>query len=395
MDIRSSHRAQLIKPSPTMAVTARAAAMREAGRNILSLAAGEPDFATPAHVNAAAIEAINNGATKYTNVDGTGELKNAVIAKFKRDNNLHYEANEILISCGCKHSIYNLMQAVLNDGDEVIIPSPYWVSYPDMARLAGAEPVTIRTSIEQGFKISADQLRGAISEKTRLLVLNSPSNPTGTYYDEVELQALAAVLLEHPDILIASDDIYEHILWGGQRFVNIVNARPELGARTVVLNGVSKAYAMTGWRIGYAAGAESLIAAMKKIQSQSTSNPPSVSQSAAVAALNGDQSALSEQCNEYEQRHNFLVTRLNTIDGIVAMKSAGTFYSFPNVQQLIDARDDINTDIELAEMLLERAEVALVPGTAFGAPGHLRLSYATSLSVLEPAMRQIEAALRA
>ena len=395
MEIHPSHRAQSVKPSPTMAVSAKAAELRAAGRDILSLAAGEPDFDTPEHAKAAAIDAINRGLTKYTAVDGTPELKAAIIDKFKRDNALHYKPEEILVSCGCKHSLYNLMQAVLDPGDEVIIPAPYWVSYPDMARLAGAEPVIIRTTIDNRFKISADQLRGAISDKTRMFVLNSPSNPTGASYSAGELLELAAVLLDHPEIAIASDDIYEHILWGPEPFSNIVNVCPELGARTVVVNGVSKAYAMTGWRIGYAAGSRDIISAMKKIQSQSTSNPTSIAQIAATAALNGDQSLLGENAATYRARHDLVLHALDEIDGIATTPSDGTFYTFPDASELIKSRSDIDNDIELADLLLDRASVAVVPGTAFGAPGCLRLSYAASKDTLDRALAAIREVLSA
>lgn len=395
MEIRPSHRAQSVKPSPTLAVSAKAAELRASGRDILSLAAGEPDFDTPAHVKEAAIAAINDGFTKYTAVDGTAELKAAIVEKFSRENTLDFDPAQILASCGCKHSIYNLMQALLDPADEVIIPAPYWVSYPDMARLAGAEPVIIKTHIDHQFKITPDQLRGAISDKSRLLVLNSPSNPTGACYDEAEFEALGAILADHPEIVIASDDIYEHILWTGHPFRNILNACPTLHDRTVVLNGVSKAYAMTGWRIGYAAGPGAIISAMKKIQSQSTSNPTSIAQVAATAALSGDQSMLEGQCATFRARHEFVVNALNDIDGVQAMPSDGTFYSFPDVSAVIEARDDVENDIELAGLLLDQASVAVVPGSAFGAPGCLRLSYATSMEILEQALKQIRQALTA
>jgi aspartate aminotransferase len=288
-DITLSQRVQRVKPSPTLAVTARAAELRAAGKDIIGLGAGEPDFDTPEHIKRAAIRAIQGGATRYTAVDGTPELKTAIINKFQRDNGLAYQPEQILVSCGGKQSFYNLAQALLNTGDEVIIPAPYWVSYPDMVRLADGEPVIIKAGLEQRFKISPEQLDAAVTSRTRLFVLNSPSNPTGVAYSRAELEALAEVLLRHPHVLIATDDMYEHILWADEPFTNIVNACEALYPRTVVLNGVSKAYAMTGWRIGYAGGPAPLIQAMKKIQSQSTSNPASVSQAAATEALNGDQ----------------------------------------------------------------------------------------------------------
>jgi len=393
VDIKLAQRVGLVKPSPTLSVSAKAAALRAEGRDILSLAAGEPDFDTPAHVKAAARRAIDEGHTKYTAVDGLPALKQAVIDKFRRENGLEYQTNEILVSCGAKHSIYNLMQALLNPGDEVIIPAPFWVSYPDMARLAGAEPVIIKTGLEQGFRITPEQLRGAISDKTRLLILNSPSNPTGASYSREELAALGEVLEQTPDLLIASDDIYEHILWSGEGFVNIVNACPALKERTVVINGVSKAYAMTGWRIGYAAGPARLIGAMKTIQSQSTSNPTSIAQYAAIEALNGDQSMIPEQCAVFRQRHDFVREQMNRIEGVQCSASDGTFYSFPNMQGVIDRMENIGNDIELAEHLLEQAGVAMVPGSAFGAPGYMRLSFATSMEVLEQAMERLQKAL--
>lgn len=376
-----------------MAVSAKAAELKRAGRDILSLAAGEPDFDTPEHVKAAAIIAINDGFTKYTGVDGTLELKEAVVQKFERENGLRFEPEQILVSSGCKHSIYNLMQALLNDGDEAIIPAPYWVSYPDMARLAGAAPVIIRTDIASRFKITAEQLRGAINERSRLLILNSPSNPTGAVYSRVELEALGSVLVDYPDVVIATDDIYEHILWSGEPFANILNAVPQLHEHTVVLNGVSKAYAMTGWRIGYAAGPASLIAAMKKIQSQSTSNPTSIAQVAATAALKGDQASLRNNCEIFKQRHDFLVRELDRIEGVTVQASAGTFYTFPDLSGVIERAADMNDDIQLAEYLLEHAGVAGVPGSAFGAPGCMRFSYATSMDVLKDATARLQESL--
>jgi aspartate aminotransferase len=393
LDISLSHRAQSIKPSPTLAVTARAAELRAEGKDIIGLGAGEPDFDTPEHIKAAAIESLNKGETKYTAVDGTADLKNAIIDKFKRENNLEYNKNQIVVSCGAKHSLYNLFQAVLNPGDEIIIPAPYWVSYPDMAKLAGAEPVIIKTTIDDHFKITPNKLRGAISEKTRMVVFNSPSNPTGVSYSKEELAALGEVLLEHPEVLIVTDDIYEHILWGQDKFVNIVNACPELFDRTIVVNGVSKAYSMTGWRIGYVGGPESIVKGIKKIQSQSTSNPTSMAQAAAVAALNGSQTYIEESTGVFKQRHDFVFNALNAIDGIKCIASEGTFYSFPDMNELMDSMEGINNDIELAEFFLEKAEVAMVPGSAFGAPGCMRISFATSMENLEKSMERIKNAV--
>lgn len=393
MDIPLSHRAQSIKPSPTLAVTARAAELRAEGKDIIGLGAGEPDFDTPEHIKEAAIEALKKGQTKYTAVDGTADLKLAIINKFKRENDLIYNNNQILVSCGAKHSLYNLFQATLNPGDEIIIPAPYWVSYPDMAKLAGAEPVILKTTIDDNFKITPEKLRGAISDKTRMVVFNSPSNPTGVSYSKEELAALGSILIEHPEILIVTDDIYEHILWGQGKFTNIVNACPELYDQTVVVNGVSKAYSMTGWRIGYVGGPESIVKGMKKIQSQSTSNASSMAQAAAVAALEGPQTYIEESTGIFKERHDFVLQSLQDIDGIVCLASKGTFYSFPDMNGLIERLDGINNDIELAEFFLEKAEVAMVPGSAFGAPGCMRISFATSMENLEKSMARIKAAL--
>jgi aspartate aminotransferase len=393
LDISLSNRAQSIKPSPTLAVTARAAELRAEGKDIIGLGAGEPDFDTPEHIKAAAIEALGKGQTKYTAVDGTAALKQAIISKLLRENNLEYNNNQVLVSCGAKHSLYNLFQATLNDGDEVIIPAPYWVSYPDMAKLAGAVPVIIETTIDDSFKITPEKLRGAITDKTRMVVFNSPSNPTGVSYSKNELAALGSVLLEHPDVLIVTDDIYEHILWGQDKFVNIVNACPELYDRTIVVNGVSKAYSMTGWRIGYVGGPEVIIKGMKKIQSQSTSNPTSMAQAAAVAALEGDQTYIEESTVIFKERHDFVLKSLQAIDGISCIASEGTFYSFPDMNGLIEKLDGITNDIELAEFFLEKAEVAMVPGSAFGAPGCMRISFATSMENLEKSMERIKTVL--
>lgn len=393
LDIPLSHRAQSIKPSPTLAVTARAAELRTKGKDIIGLGTGEPDFDTPQHIKEAAIEALRKGQTKYTAVDGTTELKSAIINKFKRENDLTYNNNQILVSCGAKHSIYNLLQATLNSGDEIIIPAPYWVSYPDMAKLAGAEPVILKTMIEDNFKITPDKLRYAISNKTKIVVFNSPSNPTGVSYSKNELAALGEVLLEHDEIIIVTDDIYEHILWGQDKFFNIVNACPGLYDRTVVVNGVSKAYSMTGWRIGYVGGPESIIKGMKKIQSQSTSNASSIAQAAAVAALDGDQTYIKVSTRIFKERHDFVLKSLKEIDGIECLPSEGTFYSFPDMNGLIEKLEGISNDIELAEFFLEEAGVAMVPGSAFGASGCMRISFATSMENLEKSMERIKAAL--
>ena len=393
MEIRVANRAASIKPSPTLAVTAKAAELRAAGRDIIALSAGEPDFDTPSHIKEAAVKAIHDGKTKYTAAGGLPELKQAVVDKFQRENALSYKPEQVLVSCGAKHSIYNLMQALLNPGEEVIIPAPYWVSYPDMAKLTGAEPVVIKTGLENRFKITRKQLHGAITDKSRLLIINSPSNPTGVSYSETELAEIAALLTEHPEIIILTDDIYEHILWGQSGFKNIVNVCPELYDRTVVVNGVSKAYSMTGWRIGYLGGPLPLVKAAQKIQSQSTSNASSISQYAAIAALTGDQTYINESMAIFKQRHDFVHAGLNSIDGVECTASDGTFYSFPNMQGVIDKLDGINNDMELGEYLLEQAEVALVPGSAFGAKGYMRLSYATSMENLEIAIGRLKAVL--
>jgi aspartate aminotransferase len=393
MKIRLSDRVQSIKPSPTLAVTARANALRAAGKDIVGLGAGEPDFDTPEHIKQAAIKAIQEGFTKYTAVDGTPGLKQAVAAKFERENGLKYETKQVLVSCGGKQSFYNLAQALLNPGDEVIIPAPYWVSYPDMVLLAGGVPVIVDAPQAQKFKITAAQLDAAITPKTRLFVINSPSNPTGMAYTADELRALGEVLRRHPDVLVATDDMYEHIVWRAGSFVNILNVCPDLYDRTIVLNGVSKAYSMTGWRIGYAAGPAPLIEAMANIQSQSTSNPTSISQVAAEAGLNGDQSFIGEMVKAFKARHDYVVRELNSIPGVECLETDGTFYVLPNVQGVIERLPGIDDDLGLAEYLIEQGGVAVVPGSAFGAPGHMRLSIATSLANLEKAMGRLKQTL--
>ncbi|KXJ43315.1 MAG: aspartate aminotransferase [Alcanivorax sp. Nap_24] len=392
-DINLSDRVQRIKPSPTLAITSKAAELRAQGKDIIGLGAGEPDFDTPDHIKQAAIEAINAGKTKYTPVDGTPGLKKAVIDKFKRENGLDYEAGQILVSSGGKQSFFNMALALLNDGDEAIIPAPYWVSYPDMVKVAGGVPVILETDLDSRFKITPQQLEQAITPKTRLFVINSPSNPSGMAYSKEELAALGEVLKKHPDIVIATDDMYEHILWTGQPFVNIVNACPELYDRTVVMNGVSKAYSMTGWRIGYAGGPQKLIAAMKKVQSQSTSNPASISQAAAEAALSGDQQCVKDMVKAFKERHDYVVDALNKLPGVTCAPGDGTFYAFPDVSGAIADMDGVESCTDLAAQLLETAEVALVPGSAFGAPGCLRLSFAVGMDTLVEAISRIEKAL--
>ena len=391
MAIKLSDRVQRVKPSPTLAISALAQKLKAEGRDIINLGVGEPDFPTPAHIKQAGVDAIQDNKTGYTAVDGIPELKDAIIHKFKRDNQLSYEPDQILVSCGGKQSSSNLYQALLNDGDEVIIPSPYWVSYPDMVLLAGGDPVIVEAGQESNFKLTASMLENAITDKTRLFIINSPSNPTGVAYSKDELAALGEVLLKHPDIVIATDDMYELILFANleskeKTFVNILNTTPELYDRTVVMNGVSKAYAMTGWRIGYAAGPVDLIKGMKKIQGQSTSNPTSISQWAALEALNGDQECIKPMLEAFKERHDYLVEALNNINGVDCLPSDGTFYSFPNVERLMARLDGVADDTQLASYLLDKKGVALVPGSAFGLAGHIRLSYATSMENLEKAV---------
>ncbi|MCC6161505.1 MAG: pyridoxal phosphate-dependent aminotransferase [Nitrosomonas sp.] len=392
--MKLSQRVQAIKPSPTLAVTAKAARLKAEGRNIIGLGAGEPDFDTPLHIKDAAITAIRNGFTKYTAVGGTASLKQAIIAKFKRENSLEFAPGEILVSSGGKQSFFNLVLATIDPGDEVVIPAPYWVSYPDIVLIAGGKPVFIQTGIEENFKISPEQLEKAITPQTRMFVLNSPSNPSGSVYSLAELQALGAVLRKHPDVLIATDDMYEHILLSGDGFVNILNACPDLKARTVVLNGVSKAYAMTGWRIGYCGGPAAIITAMENIQSQSTSNPNSIAQVAAEVALNGDQSCMIPMINAFRERNQFLTNALNSIDGFHCLLSEGAFYAFVDVRQAIHRLNtqqilQDKSDIAFSGYVLEKAEVAVVPGSAFGCEGYMRLSFATSMENLQEAVRRI------
>ena len=383
-----------VKPSATIAVSMKAAELKRAGKDVIGLGAGEPDFDTPDHIKEAAIEAIKAGQTKYTAVDGTPELKQAIIGKLLRENHVSYQPNEILVSCGAKHSISNLLNAVINPGDEVIIPAPYWVSYPDMTLLAGGESVIVETTMADDFKITADQLRDAITDKTRLVMLNSPSNPTGKAYSRAEIQALGEVIVANPHVLVATDDIYEHIYWGAEPLVNLVELFPEIKERVIIINGVSKAYAMTGWRIGYAAGNKDIITAMRKIQSQSTSNPCSISQAAATAAYNGPQDCLGVMKAAFRERHDYLVAALNQIPGLKCAHGEGAFYAFPDVTEVVAKIDGINDDVELASWLLENAGVAVVPGTPFGAPGFVRLSFATSIDVLKAAVGRLDAAIR-
>ncbi|MEM1244605.1 MAG: pyridoxal phosphate-dependent aminotransferase [Pseudomonadota bacterium] len=388
MAIELAQRVQNIKPSPTLALSAKAKAMIQAGEDVINMGVGEPDFDTPKHIKTKAIAAIEAGFTKYTAVPGIPELRQAVVDKFKHENQLDYATDQTVVATGGKQIIYNLMQALLNPGDEVIVPAPYWVSYPDMVRLAEATPVIVNANIKQRFKINAEQLAKAISNKTRLFIINSPANPTGMAYTQTELKDLAQVLLQHPEIVILTDDIYEHILWS-QDFINIVNAAPELIDRTIVLNGVSKAYAMTGWRIGYAAGPKAIITAMAKIQSQSTSNACSIAQKAALEALTGDQSERETMRQAFKERHDVAQHHLCQIPGIHCLAADGTFYLFPDISEIIQANEKFKDDTDFADQLLHQTGVAVVPGTAFGSPGHLRLSTALSLESIEAAIGRI------
>jgi len=388
--ITLSERVNAVKPSATLAITAKAKELQAAGKDIIGLAAGEPDFETPAHIKQAAIDAIHQNQTTYTAVAGTLSLRQACADKFKRDNQLDYSADQVLVSSGGKQSFYNLCQALLNKNDEVIIPAPYWVSYPDMVILADAKPVVIQTGIKQNFKITPQQLEEAITEHSRLVVINSPSNPTGVCYTHEELAALGEVLRRYPQLVIATDDMYEHIIWSQQPFATIGQVCPDLLDRIVTMNGVSKAYSMTGWRIGYAAGPLNLIKAMTKVQSQSTSNACSISQAAAVAALNGDQSCIAEMVKAFKQRHDYIIQSVNAIPGFSAIESQGAFYCFFDANERIQSMLDIEDDVALTDYILQKAEVALVPGTAFGAPGYLRLSFATSMDILQEAMRRLQ-----
>ena len=393
-----SQRVQSIKESPTLAITAKAAKYKAEGRPIIGLAAGEPDFDTPQHIKDAAKAAIDAGYTKYTPVSGIPALKKAIVNKFKNENGFDYQLNEVIVGVGGKQTIFNLCLAVLNKGDEVIVPAPYWVSYADIAMVAEAKPVIIECGIEQGFKLLPAQLEAAITPKTKLVMFNSPSNPTGAVYNLEELKALGEILLKHPHVLIATDDMYEHVNLTGQKFHNILNAAPALKDRCIVLNGVSKAYSMTGWRIGYAAGPAYIIKAMEILQSQSTSNPTSISQYAAEAALSGDQTCIEPMVKAFKERHIYVVNRFNAMPGLSCLMAGGAFYAFP------DARDAIQnlyntgkitetTDMALAEYLLEKFDVAVVPGSAFGAEGYFRISFATSMANLREALDRIEKAL--
>ncbi|HOQ72567.1 MAG: pyridoxal phosphate-dependent aminotransferase [Smithellaceae bacterium] len=393
--MKLASRVAKVKPSETLAITAKANALRAQGRDVIGFGAGEPDFDTPDHIKQAAIRAIEAGFTKYTPVGGTDELKDSIIAKLKTDNRLEYKRSQVVVSCGAKHTLYNLAQALFEEGDEVIIPAPYWVSYPDIVVLAGGTPVILNTLEKDGFKMKPEQLKASITPRTRAVIFNGPSNPTGAAYSPDELKALAAVLAD-TDIFAVSDDIYEKILYADFPFANIVMADSRLKDRTIVVNGVSKAYAMTGWRIGYAAGPEEIIGAISKIQSQNTSNPTSISQKAAVAALTGDQHVVSMMVAEFEKRKNCIVEALNDIPGIQCLMPGGAFYVFPNVSALYGRSYEgkkITNSTEFIEYLLDVANVATVPGAAFGSDDHIRLSYATSLTNIEEGVRRIRNAV--
>ena len=393
-----SHRVQAIKPSPTLAVTAQAAKLKAEGKDVVSLGAGEPDFDTPQHIKDAAIAAINRGFTKYTQVGGIPSLKAAIVDKFQRENGLTYTPRQVLVSVGGKHSIFNLCQAVVNPGDEVIIPAPYWVSYPDIALICDGKPIIIEAGVDQGFKITPEQLERSITLRSKLFFINSPSNPTGAVYSMEELRALGAVLRSHPHVLIATDDMYEHVKLEDYSFVNILNACPDLYDRTIVINGVSKAYSMTGWRIGYCGGPEPIITAMENVQSQSTSNPTSISQVAAEVALTGDQACIEPMVREFRIRHEYVVGAFNAMPGVKCIRAGGAFYAFPFVGEAIrniHAKGLIATPTDLAfsAWLLDHSLVAVVPGSAFGSEGYIRMSFATSMANLEKALTRMHAAL--
>ena len=392
MTLSVSRRVQRVKPSPTLAVTARAAKLKAEGKDVIGLGAGEPDFDTPAHVAQAGIDAIKGGFTRYTNVEGINELKDAIIAKFERDHAIKYERSQILISSGAKQTIFNLCMAVLDPGDEAVIPAPYWVSYPDMVLLADGLPVMPFAGASQGYKITPRQLAASITPKTRLLLLNSPCNPTGAAYSRAELRALGEVLLQHPRVLIGTDDMYDKIYWAPEPFCSLVTAVPELYGRTVTINGVSKAYAMTGWRLGYCGGPREIITAMATIQGQSTSNASSISQKAAVVALSGDQECVARMNEAFKARHDFIVAGLNSLPGVSCLPGAGTFYAFADVSKAMVAHG-CRDDNEFAELLLSEGGVAVVPGSGFGAPGHMRLSFACSMQTLEKALERMRKVL--
>ena len=384
-----SNNLKKIKPSPTIAVTQKARELRAAGKDVVGLGAGEPDFDTPINVKNAAIKAIRDGDTKYTAVDGTPALKKAILKKFKRENNLNYKLDEITVGTGGKQVLYNTFMATLNKGDEVIIPAPFWVSYPDMVLLAGGKPKIVKCDEKDGFKITPAKLKAAITKRTKWIILNSPSNPTGSGYSKSEIQKLAKVLIKNKKVHILSDDIYEHVKYDNFKFFTIAQIS-KLKSRTLTMNGVSKSYAMTGWRIGYAAGPKEIISAIRKIQSQSTSNPSSISQAAAVEALNGKQDFIKKRAKSFKERRDFVVKSLNNIDGISCLKPNGAFYVFPNCKKLLNKRTKLKKDTDFVQNLLEKQNVAAVQGSAFGLDGYFRISYATSMAKLKVAMTRIK-----
>ena len=369
-----------------MALTARANEMRQKGMDVIVLTVGEPDFDTPEHIKEAARSAINSGSTKYTAVDGTSQLKDAIKTKLKKENGLVYSSEQIIASNGCKQSLFNFLQVFLNEGDEVIIPTPYWVSYVDMVRYAGGKPIFLKTTYDNNLNININELKNIITNKTKLFLLNSPNNPSGKYFDSNTLKEIADLILQHPNIYIASDDIYEHVIWHKEKFHNILNVCSELYDRTIIFNGISKAYAMTGWRIGYAAGPKEIIKAMKTLQSQSTSCPSSISQAAACEALTKECNEIKSMNVEYKKRHDLVVTALNKIKGVECKDTDGTFYIFPSFKELIKNNEKFKNDSDLALYLLEEAKVAVVPGSAFGFEGHLRISIALDMDSLQTAM---------
>ena len=378
-----------IKPSPTIAVTSKAREMRAAGQDVIGLGAGEPDFDTPDNIKDAAIEAIKRGETKYTAVDGTPKLKKAIQGKFTRENNLSYELDQISVGTGGKQVLYNVFMATLNPGDEVIIPAPYWVSYPDMVLLAGGKPKIVKCSEKNEFKITPGELKKAIGKKTKWLIINSPSNPTGSCYTRNEIEELSKILIKNKNVYILSDDIYEHITYDDFKFFTIAQIKA-LKDRTLTMNGVSKSYSMTGWRIGYGAGPKDIIKAVAKIQSQSTTNPSSISQAAAVEALNGTQDFIKTRSDSFKERRDYVVDTLNSINGLSCLKPSGAFYVFPNCKKLLGKKTKLKTDKEFVEKLLEKAEVAVVQGSAFGLDGYFRISYATSMENLKKALDRIK-----
>ena len=387
-----SNRIQKVKPSATITISAKAMELRANGIDVISLSAGEPDFDTPEHIKKAAIEAINKGQTKYTQVDGTPELKDAIINKFSKDNNLHYQRENIIVSTGAKQTLFNLFQSVLGSDDEVVIISPYWVSYPDMVILADANPVIMKTHQEDNFDIDMDSFRAALTDKTKLLILNSPSNPTGITYTKAQYESMGKILSDYPNVLIATDDMYEHIYWGNEPFTSFAEVCPNLFDRTITINGVSKAYAMTGWRIGYCGAPKSIVKAMKKVQGQSTSNPSSISQVAAIAALNGSHDVVKMMVDEYKKRHDYLCDALNDINGFNTSPGTGAFYLFPEVRSVIESKGFAD-DIEFSSFLIDQANVAVIPGSAFGAEGSIRISYATSIELLKESISRIKSSL--